>query len=180
MLVRHRFLPVTTNLYIFAMFLESLLVLVVCCPFLNLLVTITSSLSFIIFTFLSRIGTRGTFCLEVACAMDFMHLIWRLPSSFQWCPCAAHWHAQLGHPATPIVRSILHRHDLPVASNKDVATVCDACQQGKSHQLPFSESRHVVKTPLELVFSDVWGHAQTSVGDHNYYVSFIDAYSRFT
>lgn len=130
--------------------------------------------------FLSRIGTRGTFCLEVACAMDFMHLIWRLPSSFQWCPCAAHWHAQLGHPATPIVRSILHRHDLPVASNKDVATVCDACQQGKSHQLPFSESRHVVKTPLELVFSDVWGHAQTSVGDHNYYVSFIDAYSRFT
>ena len=37
-----------------------------------------------------------------------------------------HWHARLGHPATPIVRSILHRHNLPIVSNKNAATVCDA------------------------------------------------------
>ena len=30
------------------------------------------------FHFLSRIGPRGTFCLEVACVMDFMHLIYHL------------------------------------------------------------------------------------------------------
>ena len=90
------------------------------------------------------------------------------------------WHSRLGHPATPIVRHILHCHELPsVSSNKDVS-VCDACQQGKSHQLPFSVSSHVVKTPLEIVFSDVWGPAQMSVSGHEYYVSFIDAYSRFT
>lgn len=93
---------------------------------------------------------------------------------------STHWHARLGHPAAPIVRHILHRHDLPVASNKNAETICDACQQGKSHQLPFLDSSRVVKHPLELVFSDVWGHAQTSVSGHNYYVSFIDAYSRFT
>ena len=91
-----------------------------------------------------------------------------------------HWHARLGHPVAPIVRHVLHRHELPVVSNKSAETVCDACQQGKSHQLPFSESSRVVKHPLKLVFSDVWGHAQTSVRGHNYYVSFIDAYSRFT
>ena len=91
-----------------------------------------------------------------------------------------HWHARLGHPAAPIVRHVLHRHELPVVSNKSAETVCDACQQGKSHQLPFSESSRVVKHPLELVFSDVWGHTQMFVSDHNYYVSFIDAYSRFT
>jgi hypothetical protein len=38
----------------------------------------------------------------------------------------------------------------------------------------------VVKHPLEIVFSDVWGPAQTFVSGHNYYVGFIDAYSRFT
>ena len=91
-----------------------------------------------------------------------------------------HWHARLGHPTTPIVRSVLHHHSLPVMSNKDATTVCDACQQGKSHQLSFSDLSRVGKTPLELIFSDVWGHAQTSVSGHNYYVSFIDAYSRFT
>ena len=87
------------------------------------------------------------------------------------------WHARLGHPATPIVRHILRRHELPsLSSHKDVA-VCDACQQGKSHQLPFLESSCEVKHPLELVFSDVWGLAQTSVSGHNYYISFVDAYS---
>jgi histone deacetylase 1/2 len=38
----------------------------------------------------------------------------------------------------------------------------------------------VIKTPLELIYSDVWGPAQTSVSGHNYYVSFIDAYCRFS
>ena len=58
--------------------------------------------------------------------------------------------------------------------------VCDACQQGKSHQLPFVSSTREVKNPLEIVFSDVWGPAQTSVSGHNYYVNIVDAYSRFT
>jgi hypothetical protein len=68
---------------------------------------------------------------------------------------SSQWHVRLGHPANPIIRHVLHHHELPsMPSNKDVA-VCDACQQGKSHQLPFSESSHEVKHPLELVFSDV-------------------------
>ena len=36
------------------------------------------------------------------------------------------------------------------------------------------------KAPLELIFSDVWGPAPTSVGRNNYYVSFIDDFSKFT
>ena len=36
------------------------------------------------------------------------------------------------------------------------------------------------RAPLELVFSDVWGPAPTSVGKNNFYVSFIDDYSKFT
>jgi hypothetical protein len=69
---------------------------------------------------------------------------------------STYWHARLGHPAAPIVRHVLQRHELPVVSNKFAKTICDACQQGKSHQLPFFESSRVVKHPLEIVFSDVW------------------------
>jgi histone deacetylase 1/2 len=65
-----------------------------------------------------------------------------------------------------------------VSVNKDV--VCDACQQGKSHQLPFSLSTHVTTTPLEIIYLDVWGPAQTFVSGHQFYVSFVDAYSCFT
>jgi hypothetical protein len=39
---------------------------------------------------------------------------------------STHWHAQLGHPSTPIVRHVLHCHELPVASNKFAETICDA------------------------------------------------------
>jgi histone deacetylase 1/2 len=91
----------------------------------------------------------------------------------------AQWHFCLGHPATPVVHHILHRHELPSVSVNKVL-VCDACQQGKSHQLPFSLSTCVTTAPLEIIYSNVWGPAQTSVSGHQFYVSFVDAYSRFT
>jgi histone deacetylase 1/2 len=62
--------------------------------------------------------------------------------------------------------------------NKD--SICDACQKGKNHQLPYPKSTSVSNNPLELVFSDVWGPAPTSVGKNNFYVGFIDDYSKFT
>jgi histone deacetylase 1/2 len=63
-------------------------------------------------------------------------------------------------------------------SNK--TSVCDACQQAKSHQLPYSRSVSSTSFPLELVHSDVWGPAVESVGRKRYYVSFVDDFSRFT
>jgi histone deacetylase 1/2 len=91
------------------------------------------------------------------------------------------WHRRLGHPALQVVQHVLRSHELPSLheSNK-IESVCDACQQGKSHQLPFSLSTRVTKFPLEIIYSDVWGPAQTSVSGHRFYVSFVDAYSRFT
>ena len=59
-------------------------------------------------------------------------------------------------------------------------SVCDACQCAKSHQLPYPKSTSVSHAPLELIFSDVWGHARDSFGRNKYYFSFIDDYSKFT
>jgi histone deacetylase 1/2 len=41
-------------------------------------------------------------------------------------------------------------------------------------------STSVSTAPLQLIFSDVWHPAPTSVGRHDYYVSFIDDYSKFS
>jgi hypothetical protein len=72
-------------------------------------------------------------------------------------PSTKQWHSRLGHPSFKTVSRVLRDHELPSVSNKNVTHVCDACQQGKSHQLLFPKSVSVSKAPLELIFSDVWG-----------------------
>jgi histone deacetylase 1/2 len=92
---------------------------------------------------------------------------------------SSHWHRRLGHPSYVVVRKILHDNKISFSeSNKEL--VCDACQKSKSHQLPYPTSTSLSTSPLELVFSDVWGPATLSVGRNKYYVSFIDDYNKFT
>jgi histone deacetylase 1/2 len=90
------------------------------------------------------------------------------------------WHSRLGHPSLAIVRQILSKNKLPCVRDSSIESVCDSCQRAKSHQLPYPISTSVSTAPLQLVFSDVWGPAPISVGRHEYYVSFIDDYSKFT
>jgi len=89
------------------------------------------------------------------------------------------WHHRLGHPSSQAVQPILSLHKLPFASDENNSRVCDACQQGKSHQLPYPRSSSQSSHPLELVFLDVWGPTPVLVGRYSYYVSFIDDYSKF-
>jgi hypothetical protein len=95
-------------------------------------------------------------------------------------PSQSRWHSRLGHPSFVIVRHIVSKNKLPCVKDSSHELVCDPCQQAKSHQLPYPISTSVSTVPLQLVFSDVWGPAPTSVGRHDYYVSFIDDYSKFT
>jgi histone deacetylase 1/2 len=95
-------------------------------------------------------------------------------------PSQSQWHSRLGHPSLDIVRQILGKNKLSYVKDTSSMSVCDSCQKAKSHQLPYPISTSVSTVPLQLIFSDVWGPAPTSVGRHNYYVSFIDDYSKFT
>jgi len=89
------------------------------------------------------------------------------------------WHARLGHPADRIVCHILSKFQIPFVSNKKLV-VCPACQQGKSHQLPFSIFENKSSAPLELVFSDVWGPSPIlSTNGARFYVIFVDHFSKF-
>ena len=49
------------------------------------------------------------------------------------------------------------------------------------HQIPFPTFGFHASRPLELVYSNVWGPAPiTFINDFQYYVLFVDAYSKFT
>ncbi|KAF7809814.1 Retrovirus-related Pol polyprotein from transposon TNT 1-94 [Senna tora] len=89
------------------------------------------------------------------------------------------WHSRLGHCSAKIVHCVLNKCNIKTFGNH--SDVCHACCLGKSHALPFSSSLTQYTKPLELVHSDVWGPAPilSSTG-YKYYVSFIDAYSRYT
>jgi hypothetical protein len=75
---------------------------------------------------------------------------------------------------SPIVQCVLSGHNISFSEEKLNESVCDACQRAKSHKLPFPKAVSMSKAPLELVFSNVWGHAPVSVGRFKYYMSFID------
>lgn len=66
------------------------------------------------------------------------------------------WQCRLGHPSSAIVDQVLHSNNLPVISDKSNSHVCNACQEAKSHQLPFPTSNNVFSSPLDLIFIDVW------------------------
>jgi hypothetical protein len=89
------------------------------------------------------------------------------------------WHARFGHPQDRVLRHVLHKF---VNSSVSINShFCKHCTQGKMTQLPFSHSNTIASFPLEIVYSDVWGPAPiSSINGFRYYVSFIDAYSRFT
>jgi histone deacetylase 1/2 len=89
-------------------------------------------------------------------------------------PSLSLWHNRLGHAASPVVQQILSHHKISFFRDENNKHVCDACQKGKIHQLPYPRSTSVSTRALELVFSYVWGPAPTSVGRFSYYVSFID------
>ena len=86
----------------------------------------------------------------------------------------ARWHQRLGHPSSVIIEQVVSKGSLPVSGSYNKESVCVACQCAKSHQLPYPRSTSVSHALLELIFSDVWGHARDSFGRKKYYVSFID------
>jgi histone deacetylase 1/2 len=90
------------------------------------------------------------------------------------------WHLRLGHPNHHSYKLVMQHCNFSV-NNKDVSTFCAACCMGKAHRLHSPSSQTTYSTPLELVYSDLWGPSPSpSKQGYHYYISFVDAYSRFT
>ena len=90
------------------------------------------------------------------------------------------WHHRLGHPNMRVLMKVISTYGFPPLSvNK--TTSCDACLASKSHRLPYSTSSHQTTKPLEIIHSDLWGPSPIiSHTGHEYYVIFIDDFTRYT
>ena len=89
------------------------------------------------------------------------------------------WHARLGHPNDHVMKIVLNHCNISHL-NKNFTEFCSSCCMGKAHRLPSHNSTSVY-SPLELIFTDLWGPSHVpSYAGYTYYVSFIDAFSRYT
>ncbi len=95
------------------------------------------------------------------------------------------WHCRFGHLGMDNISKLLNENMVEGMSNArdtDMSDVCEACVQGKQHRTPYPKKSSNKATELfETVHSDVCGPMNVkSFGKSQYFVTFIDEYSRYT
>lgn len=92
------------------------------------------------------------------------------------------WHHRLGHLNFNDVRKLKNKQTV-IGINDKLNTsnpVCEVCQKGKIHQLPYESSTRGEKDILGLIHSDICGPFSTaSLGGAKYFITFIDDKSRY-
>jgi hypothetical protein len=96
------------------------------------------------------------------------------------CSSSSLWHARFGHPSSKTLAKMMSNCGIfSTFSNNNLP--CNSCHINKSHKLPFSISSIKTSSPLELIFSDVWGPSPiTSINGYKYYLVFVDHFTRYT
>lgn len=92
------------------------------------------------------------------------------------------WHARLGHLGYQLLRQICSKKlvdGLPALQNIHKDVICQGCQFGKSHRLPFQRSTNCRSTMFELVHTDLMGPTKTSYSGFQYAMVLVDDFSRY-
>jgi len=91
------------------------------------------------------------------------------------------WHMRLGHMSERGMQT-LAKSDL-LCGHKVVTDLgfCEHCVFEKLHCTKFPKAIHITKGTLNYIHSDCWGPSRfESLGDHLYFLSIIDNYSRMS
>jgi histone deacetylase 1/2 len=90
-----------------------------------------------------------------------------------------HWHCWLGHLNLRILSFLVSNKKISCTS-KQFHFNCQACSLGKSLRLSLGPMGHKTSTPLELIFSDIWGPSpMLSSDDFWYFVIFVDVHTKY-
>ncbi|KAK3005199.1 hypothetical protein RJ639_016441 [Escallonia herrerae] len=97
---------------------------------------------------------------------------------------ASIWHARLGHVGYQMLQQISSKKlvdGIPVIKDPPKGVVCQGCQYGKSHILPFKKSSNRKKISFELVHADLMGPTRTlSYSGFRYMMVIVDDFSRYS
>ncbi|KAI0489219.1 hypothetical protein KFK09_029061 [Dendrobium nobile] len=89
------------------------------------------------------------------------------------------WHSRLGHPHQGVLPNL--RQLLSNGADISGQLSCTSCNLAKSHKLKFNTNSTSSTSIFSLIHSDVWGPAPAqSFNGFNYFVIFIDDFSKFT
>jgi hypothetical protein len=89
------------------------------------------------------------------------------------------WHLRLGHMSKKGMKVLLSKGKLPELKSVE-SNLCEGCILGKQKKVSFAKVGRAPKLEkLELVHTDLWGPTPVaSLGDSQYYITFIDDSSR--
>jgi hypothetical protein len=68
------------------------------------------------------------------------------------------WHKRLGRPLIKIIQHFVNKLSLPV-STKKFSSLCTSCSKNKAHKHPFGSTSFQSHSPLDIIYTDVWGPA---------------------
>ncbi|KAH0675256.1 hypothetical protein KY285_023057 [Solanum tuberosum] len=86
------------------------------------------------------------------------------------------WHKRMGHVPLPVLKKIP-----TLINNCSVLGHCDICPMARQTRLPFKYSTTRSTACFELIHLDVWGpYKVTTYNGMNYFLTLVDAYSRWT
>jgi hypothetical protein len=78
-----------------------------------------------------------------------------------------------------LVNHLIHAFSLPI-NKTGSSSLCTSCSQNKAHRQSFSTHGFISTTPLELIYTDVWGPSyDLGINGFKYYVIFVDHYTKY-
>lgn len=91
------------------------------------------------------------------------------------------WHSRLGHIGSKGLEVLVRKGYLDKVKAKEMQ-FCEDCVYGKTHRVSFGSGKHVTKSKMDYVHSDLWGAPTVplSIGKCQYFITFIDDFIRKT
>ena len=89
------------------------------------------------------------------------------------------WYSRLGHLSIHIFGTFLSVLNISFLEDHLCSFSCTSCNINKSHMLPFSKSSITSSSSLDVIFYDVWTSLVTYYDGFNYYVIFVDHYTKY-